>query len=154
GETHVQGYLDDEPAAGDREALGARYLGQLRDLFRVATESPIGHVVFALPRSSLAAEATTNVVGTCNLLGIDVILPLDLFATHNAPVVLDQLGPVPALRISRNRHATWKLAFKRCLDIVGSLAVILLTLPLWLLAALAIKLDSKGPVFFVQTRCG
>ncbi len=43
---------------------------------------------------------------------------------------------------------------KRALDIVGALAGILLCLPIWVIAAILIKLDSPGPVVFSQTRVG
>ncbi|MFN3786177.1 MAG: sugar transferase, partial [Thiothrix sp.] len=43
---------------------------------------------------------------------------------------------------------------KRALDIIFSLGLLLLTLPLWAIAALAIKLESAGPVFFSQRRTG
>ena len=43
---------------------------------------------------------------------------------------------------------------KRAVDIVGALIGLLLTWPLWVLAAIAIRLDSPGPVFFTQTRMG
>jgi lipopolysaccharide/colanic/teichoic acid biosynthesis glycosyltransferase len=45
-------------------------------------------------------------------------------------------------------------ASKRVLDIFGALAVLVVTAPLWPLIALAIKLDSRGPVFYRQTRVG
>jgi lipopolysaccharide/colanic/teichoic acid biosynthesis glycosyltransferase len=43
---------------------------------------------------------------------------------------------------------------KRTLDISGALVGMILTLPVWLLIALAIKLDSKGPIFYWQERVG
>ena len=46
------------------------------------------------------------------------------------------------------------LAVKRCIDVIGSSAMILLLLPLFLLIALAIKLTSRGPVVFRQKRLG
>ena len=48
----------------------------------------------------------------------------------------------------------WDWTVKRGFDIVSSALVALLLLPLWLLVALAIKLDSRGPVFFVDRRVG
>jgi exopolysaccharide biosynthesis polyprenyl glycosylphosphotransferase len=48
----------------------------------------------------------------------------------------------------------WDWAVKRAFDIGASLVVALVFLPLWLLIALAVKLDSRGPVFFVDTRVG
>ena len=48
----------------------------------------------------------------------------------------------------------WDWAVKRAFDIVVSVLVLVVGLPLWLLVALAIKLDSRGPVFFVDRRIG
>ncbi len=46
------------------------------------------------------------------------------------------------------------MAFKRCVDLVLSALLILLTLPMWLIVAMIIRLDSRGPVFFRQERTG
>jgi exopolysaccharide biosynthesis polyprenyl glycosylphosphotransferase len=48
----------------------------------------------------------------------------------------------------------WDWALKRGFDLVGSVLVVVLGLPLWLLIAAAIKLDSRGPIFFVDRRIG
>jgi len=48
----------------------------------------------------------------------------------------------------------WKLTLKRALDLVGSAAGLVLLSPLMLLIAVLIKLESRGPVFFVQERMG
>jgi exopolysaccharide biosynthesis polyprenyl glycosylphosphotransferase len=52
-----------------------------------------------------------------------------------------------------NRHRVYELV-KRVFDIVASLLFLLLSLPLWLVFAFAIRVDSRGPVFFRQTRVG
>ena len=48
----------------------------------------------------------------------------------------------------------WDWALKRAFDLIGSVLIIVIGLPLWLLVALAIKLDSRGPVFYVDHRVG
>ena len=48
----------------------------------------------------------------------------------------------------------WDWAVKRAFDLVVSALVLVLGLPVWLLIALAVKLDSRGPVFFVDRRIG
>lgn len=52
------------------------------------------------------------------------------------------------------RQGAWENALHRGLDIVASLALLMLVLPLLLLVALAIKLDSRGPIFYCQERVG
>lgn len=62
---------------------------------------------------------------------------------------------VPALvtRKEQVRHLLG-LAVKRSVDIIGALVGLLLTLPFWLIVPVLIKLDSRGPVFYTQTRVG
>jgi len=54
-----------------------------------------------------------------------------------------------------NQHLTGTVAFgKRAFDIIGALVGLALTLPLWPLIAIAVRLDSKGPIIFRQLRIG
>lgn len=67
---------------------------------------------------------------------------------------VSQLGPVGLIDLKTKRHADWAPIVKRLEDIViGGLAA-LAVLPMFPLIALAIKLESKGPVFFIQRRRG
>ena len=55
---------------------------------------------------------------------------------------------------TRHHHPSWALTVKRGIDILGALVGLALAVPLWPVIAIAIKLDSRGPVFFVQNRVG
>jgi len=61
---------------------------------------------------------------------------------------------VQADRQSAALRSRWQLTCKRAIDIIVSLVVLLLALPVLVIAAIAIKLDDRGPVFFTQTRVG
>jgi exopolysaccharide biosynthesis polyprenyl glycosylphosphotransferase len=151
----VCGFLDDSPSEQDRAEVGALYLGKLDRLAAVAAREHVGVVVYGLPRRFLAEESSANALGVCEMLGIDLVLPLDLFDLRAAQVVRRSIGGVPAIAFSvHGRHPRWKLAVKRAIDVVGALALLVLTAPLWMILAIAIKLDSPGPVLFVQPRCG
>ena len=67
--------------------------------------------------------------------------------------VVHALAPVPSEAPLADHHVLKRVA-KRTIDIVGALALLLVTAPLWIVAAIAIKLDSPGRVFFKQTRVG
>jgi exopolysaccharide biosynthesis polyprenyl glycosylphosphotransferase len=154
GDVRVQALLDDEPVRDERGRLPARYRGRLCEFARIAAESPIEHVFYALPRRFLSSDSVAHLVADCATLGIDLTFPLDLFGSHRAHVVIDHRGPFPAVRVSGIPHPRWQLAIKRALDVAGALALLTVSAPLWLLAMLAIKLDSGGPVLFSQTRVG
>ena len=70
-------------------------------------------------------------------------------------MVATSIGDVPAFSFSvHGHHSLWQLAAKRSFDVVVALLALVVTAPIWIATAIAIKLDSRGPVFFVQPRCG
>lgn len=69
-------------------------------------------------------------------------------------VTIGDLGGLPLLTMRDVALRGWRLAVKRAIDVALSSGVLVLLSPLMLLTALLIKLDSKGPVFFVQERTG
>jgi exopolysaccharide biosynthesis polyprenyl glycosylphosphotransferase len=67
---------------------------------------------------------------------------------------LDQVGGLPLLSIGAAHLTSVSIAAKRGLDAVGSLLTIVALSPLMIAIAIAIKLESRGPVFFRQPRAG
>ena len=67
---------------------------------------------------------------------------------------VEQLGAVPMVRLFEDPLSGAVRLFKRSIDVMVSLLILLVTAPLWLIIALAIKLESKGPVFYRQERVG
>ncbi len=155
GRTRVVGFLDDDPSDGDRRALGDLYLGRLDRLPEIAASYAVDWVIYGLPRRFLAHDSTANAIGLCETLGIDLTIPVDLFDTRAAQVVRRDVAGLPAISFSvHGRHPVWQFALKRAVDVAGSLILLALSAPVWLAVALAVKLDSPGPIFFVQPRCG
>jgi exopolysaccharide biosynthesis polyprenyl glycosylphosphotransferase len=151
----ILGFLDDDPPKADRIAVGARYLGPVSRLAEIASEHTVSQVIFALPRRYLGSESIANATAVCEMLGIDLTIPVDLFETRVARLATANLSGSPAITLStRHHHSEWKLAIKRGIDITGALLIMLITLPLWILVAVGIKLDTPGPVLFIQPRCG
>jgi len=77
-----------------------------------------------------------------------------LFRSQTKTVDPDALQPSWLIFSDGFRDSALAKLSKRCFDIVFSLALLLFTLPLMLLTAAAIVLDSKGPVFYRQERVG
>jgi exopolysaccharide biosynthesis polyprenyl glycosylphosphotransferase len=69
---------------------------------------------------------------------------------HGAP----NLNGRPLVRFRPTRLESWRLGVKRVIDIVGAVIGTLVLLPIFLIAAVLIKLTSPGPVFFKQIRVG
>jgi exopolysaccharide biosynthesis polyprenyl glycosylphosphotransferase len=67
---------------------------------------------------------------------------------------IDHLEGITLIGINTPRLARSNRALKRAMDIVGAAMLLLITAPLWIAAAIAVKLDSPGPVLFRQSRIG
>ncbi len=86
--------------------------------------------------------------------GIRVKVLPDLFDVIAGYVHSTQVLGQPLMELLPDRLRSWEKLAKTIMDLLVCLAVIIAGLPLWLLIALAVKLDSPGPVFYRQTRVG
>ncbi len=77
----------------------------------------------------------------------------DTLAAH-AALTSTTVAGIPVIEVERTRLEGWGRIYKRALDIASSLFLIVLTSPVSLLAALAVALDSRGPVIFKNVRVG
>ncbi|HEU4968152.1 undecaprenyl-phosphate glucose phosphotransferase [Sphingomonas sp.] len=147
------GFFDDRlpERLPDREVLLPLY-GNLGDLIARIREGLVDQVIVALPWS--AEKRLQEVVAELAITPVRIRLAPDLatFAFSQRPVVL--LGDLPVMTLFERPISGFDQIIKRIEDIaVGTLATVLFS-PLFLLVAIAIKLDSPGPVFFRQEREG
>jgi len=77
----------------------------------------------------------------------------DTLAAH-AALMSTTIAGIPVIEVKRTRLEGWGRVYKRVGDILSSLVLILLTSPIMLLAAVAVALDSKGPIIFRNERVG
>jgi exopolysaccharide biosynthesis polyprenyl glycosylphosphotransferase len=145
----VVGFVGDDDI-GSRG--GVEVLGTIADLGRVLAEQNAVGVVISL--ASVGQDEVNALTRTLTDAGYHVALSSilrDIDISRLRPQQLDGRTLLYVEPVIRNG---WRAAAKRCFDIVGAIAVLLITMPVWLIAMLAIKLDSRGPVFFRQTRVG
>jgi exopolysaccharide biosynthesis polyprenyl glycosylphosphotransferase len=127
-------------------------LGMLSELEEILNRHALDLVIFAAERERL--EDIEEAVLLCEERGVAVKVSLNLFPARIARVSVEDVEGVPMLAFSTTPHEVLPLAMKRTFDVVVSAAVLVLLAPLFGLVALAIKLDTPGPVFFRQRRVG
>jgi exopolysaccharide biosynthesis polyprenyl glycosylphosphotransferase len=103
---------------------------------------------------ALPPEEALDVVRAAKSIGVRVSLLPRVLDVVGSSVVFDHLDGVTVLGVRRFGLTRSSRLTKRVLDLVGASLILLAAGPLMLLLALAIKLDSRGPVFFRQTRVG
>ena len=147
------GFLDAEPSpAVERHSLHVPILGGPDDLERVAAMTGAKHVILAF--SAAPDRGLVQVIRDCESLGLEVSLVPRLFESITDRVALDRLGGLPLLGLRAVDPRGWQFASKYAADrVLAALGMIVLA-PLMLSVALAVRLSSKGPIFFRQRRVG
>ncbi|MBI5787397.1 MAG: sugar transferase [Candidatus Schekmanbacteria bacterium] len=145
------GYVD-EPELVGREIAGKKVIGSFADFEKILDNNIIDEVVFCMPRKWL--DKLEQYIMLCEKVGIKVHLALDLFNTVIAKPRLTEFENTPLLTLDTIPIQSWELLFKRCTDIFISAFSLVVTAPLMLLIAVAIRLDSPGAAIFKQERIG
>ncbi len=146
------GFVDDRAGRVSSELAGLPIIGDSNILEQLIREEKINQVLVALPWS--AESRIGALIGRLRRLPVNVLLAPDLVAFHYTHNRIATVAGMPMFNASEIPLRGWSPLLKRTEDLVlASLALILLS-PLMLLTALAIRLDSKGPIFFKQKRYG
>jgi exopolysaccharide biosynthesis polyprenyl glycosylphosphotransferase len=111
------------------------------------------HRVIIAPRSADASD-TLDLVRTLNTVGVKVSVLPRLLEVVGCSVEFDDLHGVTVMGVRRFDLTRSSRAVKRAFDLVCTSIGLLAVSPLMLVVALAIRLDSKGPVLFRQLRVG
>jgi exopolysaccharide biosynthesis polyprenyl glycosylphosphotransferase len=152
GRILLTGFVDDDPVKHQQILVGLPVLGTLDQLPGLVNDNGLTDAVVALP-----LQAHARLVEVCSALqeaGVHVHVVPDLFTLSFPSASLDGFGGIPVLDLGQPGIHGWRRIFKRLFDILVTLLVLLFIWPLMFAVALAIKLDSPGPVFYLQKRIG
>lgn len=127
--------------------------GTKDDLQSIVTSESVDLLVVAT--HELNHEETVALVIFCEQHLIRFSMIPDLFRMMTTKMDFQMVGAVPLVGIGRwPLDQVWNRIKKRLLDIVGALFGLLVSLPFILISAIIIKLESPGPIFYKQERCG
>lgn len=143
------GYLDDDLR---KRSNGLPVLGSLDEIARVAREAKIDDVILALP--SRAYERMNMVVSRLHELPVQVRIVPDYFSLALYRATVDEFGGIPMINLRDPAFNAYQRLVKRIFDLVVGSVLTLMFLPLMGMIAVAIKIDSPGPVLFKQKRVG
>jgi sugar transferase (PEP-CTERM system associated) len=150
----VKGFLDDDPEKLNTQPYGARVLGTFAKIAEIIHDMGIRAVVLAMDPNG--SSRITRKILEARLSGVEVIDMLTLYerVAMRLPVkyIEDRwLLLADGFSLISNEYVQ---KLKRIFDLFFSAILLLIMLPMMLLAALAVRLDSPGPVFYKQQRVG
>ncbi|MCX5762510.1 MAG: sugar transferase [Gemmatimonadetes bacterium] len=141
--------------AGERahDALGVPVLGSVPQLHAWLESTPVDEVYLCadIARRQLELQA---VVTLCERLGVSFAAPAHVFRYQRSLPLNQKTAPYGFLHYATQATKPVSRIVKRAVDVLGSALGLVFLAPVFALVALAIRLDSRGPVFFWQTRVG
>lgn len=145
------GYIntDDQPGA-DHVLLPN--LGSVYSLPQVLENSPVDNVIIAMP--AVDTQTILNIMKICDEKGVSHRVIPELFDILSQRISFQEIPSLPTILFDETPLMGFGQIAKRTMDILISGMLLIVTSPIMLFIAVLIRLDSKGPVFYVQQRVG
>jgi exopolysaccharide biosynthesis polyprenyl glycosylphosphotransferase len=152
GAVKLLGFVDNRRTTEMVPDIAFRHLGTVDCLSDLLLRNVVDELIIAVPMKS-CYDLAQQAIAIAERVGVRVVHMQDMYVSvlkknvFRSPELFSELVPLPEAYVTAQ-------VIKRLLDIAGSLVGLCLLSPVFLAIAVAIKLTSKGPVFFAQDRFG
>jgi len=139
----------------DEMKIAARYNindHSVEEFVKLLHDESVSRVIFAAGHTHFGK--VQEAIHACEREGVEAWLSTDFIQTSIAKPNFDMLGGRLMLVFTSAPNVSWERFFKEAFDRIAAFIILAVTLPLWIFAAIGIKMSSPGPVFFRQDRCG
>ncbi len=148
----VVGFVSVAPVPDVSSFDGVPVLSSVDRLPELIEEHNVQDILIAL--DSTEHDKLLSIIALCNSHQVGLKIIPDLYDIISGQARTNQIYGFPLIEIMPQLMQPWERAVKRTIDIVISAAILIVGMPVWLLVAVAIKLDSRGPVLYTQRRVG
>jgi exopolysaccharide biosynthesis polyprenyl glycosylphosphotransferase len=144
----VVGYLTE----GSARIENAKMLGNLRELGRMVRKHQVEGVI--LTTQDLTSVQDHEILQYCQENHLEYRFVPDILSVERSNIEIETYAGYPLIHLKPTALDGWGRIYKRLIDITGSAAGLVLLSPLFILFAIGIKLDSKGPIIFSKLEDG
>lgn len=149
---NIIGFIDPCKAEETKHPKATPILGTVKELDSLIAGKNIKEIIFAFEHKH--EDIVLDVLSICESKEIGMKIVPDLYEILSGHARSTQLYGSPLVDINPVIMPVWEQQAKRIMDIVSAIILLIISSPVILATAIAIKLDSKGPVFYMQERCG
>lgn len=135
-----------------KDYKGKKVEGTINQLNELIEKYCAKEIIIALDREN--NDVLIDVISKCEGKNLSLKIVPDLYEILSGQARTSQIYGMPLIDIMPELMPEWEKKIKRLLDIIISLIILIFNLPILLIAAMAIKLESEGPVLFKQERMG
>jgi exopolysaccharide biosynthesis polyprenyl glycosylphosphotransferase len=148
----VVGFIDVRTPKAHQAYGDVPVLGNIYEMNRIIQHEQAENVLIALDLSQ--RREVTEAVNQCAGFAVTIKIIPDLYSIVMGQARTNQIYGFPLIEIFPEIMPLWERRFKRLIDLVFAATIIVIGLPVWLILAVLIKLDSAGPIFYRQERVG
>ncbi|MGZ3731927.1 MAG: sugar transferase, partial [Bdellovibrionota bacterium] len=156
----VVGFLDDDTNLwgktvhmGDiRRKVENHVLGGVDQIPKLVAEKGLAEVFVAIPNATY--QRNLEIVDACRTAGLNVSVVPPMYGRQMHHIDVEDIGGIPILREKASKPHFLYASVKRTFDILVCVGAVIVLSPVLVLLALAVKLDSPGPIIFRQKRVG
>jgi exopolysaccharide biosynthesis polyprenyl glycosylphosphotransferase len=146
------GFADDDPRPLRRDLGGHRVIGGLQEVPELVRVRGVHRVLIAFSRDD--PQSVAVMVARLKALGVQVDIVPRLFDVVGPNVTVHSIEGLPLIGLPSPKLLPFSRTIKRAIDLVGASLLLVLTSPIFAIAALQVHRDSPGPIFFRQLRVG
>lgn len=146
------GFLDENPSGKTAKFGSYHVFNDYSKLEEILKKHRIQHMVVAFSRDK--HSQIVELMERCRPYDVEFTMVPRLYEVFSDRIGVEHIRGLPVIGLKRASISGLQAVVKRFMDIVISLVTLIVLLPLLLLTALAIKLDSPGPVLYRQVRLG
>lgn len=142
----------DDPSPNNFPFENIKNMGEESNLKKIIKSEKISDVIIALDRPN--PERIMSSIVNINGAPVSIKILPDMYEVVTGLARTTQLIGVPLIDINLNIDTFYSRVLKRFFDITIAIPGILICLPMWLIVGILVKVDSRGPIFYFQSRAG
>lgn len=148
----IIGYIAVYPENLGKEYEGVKVLGTIDNFTEVVKKHNVKEAIMCLDKRM--EEVVIDLLNKSMETGVNLKIVPDLYEIISGQARTAQIYGFPLINIMPQLMPEWEMKMKRVIDYTFAILILVLTLPITIITAVAIKLESKGPVFYKQLRAG
>ena len=148
----IKGYISVNGSSIGQEYKNVQVLGFIDETSNVIDATNTKEIIIALDKSD--NNILIDLIARCEPKNVGLKIVPDLYEILSGQARTSQIYGLPLIDIMPQLMPEWEKKLKRIIDVIVSFLILIVTLPVTIPTAVAIKIESEGPVFFKQTRCG
>ncbi len=149
----VKGYVSSNGGSSSEDVYkDVNVIGTSREIERLIDETGAQEIIIALEKDD--QDKLIQLISKCDQKNVRIKIVPDLYEILSGQAKTSQIYGIPLIDIMPQLMPEWEKKLKRLFDVVISLLILIVTLPVCIVIAIAIKLDSKGPLFLNRKGAG